>query len=62
MLFGSDYPLFEHALPLKNWVQLMSNLRMPDQLVDEGYPQVTAEEIERVMWKNAARLFFGERT
>lgn len=61
MLFGSDYPLFEHAMPLRNWVELLSNLSMPDQLMDEGYPQVTGEEIERVMWKNAARLFFGER-
>ncbi len=61
MIFGSDYPLFEHAMPLKRWVHFFSNLRLPERLIAEGYRQVTDEEIEAVMWKNAARLYFGER-
>ena len=61
MLFGSDYPLFEHAMSLKMWTEFIANLRMPDYLVEQGYPQVSKDEIEAVMWKNAARLFFGER-
>ncbi len=60
MLWGSDFPLFEHIMPLDRWVSFFSTLRVPQQLVDMGYPQVTQEEIERVMWKNSARLLFGE--
>lgn len=60
MLWGSDFPLFEHAMPLDNWVKFFSNLRLPDTLIDQGYSQVTADEIQSVMWKNAARLIFGE--
>jgi predicted TIM-barrel fold metal-dependent hydrolase len=61
MLFGSDYPLFEHSMPLKKWAEFIATLRMPKHLIEQGYPQVTDEEIEAVMWKNAARLFFGEK-
>jgi predicted TIM-barrel fold metal-dependent hydrolase len=61
MLFGSDFPLFEHAMPLKVWVEFCSNLKLPQSLIDMGYKQVTDEEIDSLMWKNAARLFFGER-
>ena len=62
MLWGSDFPLFEHAMPLDKWVEFFINLRLPDALVDQGYPQVTDDEIESVMWRNAARLIFGEKT
>jgi predicted TIM-barrel fold metal-dependent hydrolase len=61
MLFGSDFPLFEHAMPLKSWVEFFTHLQLPDKIIDQGYVQVTTEEIEPVMWKNAKRLFFGER-
>jgi predicted TIM-barrel fold metal-dependent hydrolase len=61
MLWGSDFPLFEYAMPLGEWARFFSNLRLPESLIDEGYEQVTDEELEMVMWKNAARLFFGER-
>ena len=61
MLFGSDFPLFEYAMPLKKWVEFFSHLRISPQLIDQGYPQITDDEVEQVMWKNAARLFFGER-
>ncbi|MGQ4912444.1 MAG: amidohydrolase family protein [Candidatus Thorarchaeota archaeon] len=60
MLFGSDFPLFEHSMPLKRWVEFFSNLKLPRALIDMGHKQVTKEEISTVMWKNAARLFFGE--
>ena len=62
MIWGSDFPLFEHAMPLKEWVQFFSTLRLPQETVDLGYEQVTDNEIDAVMWKNAARLFFGERS
>ena len=61
MIWGSDFPIFEHAMRLKEWVQFFSTLRLPQEIVDLGYEQVTDNEIEKVMWKNAARLFFGER-
>lgn len=62
MIFGSDFPLFEHAMPLREWVDFCSNLKLPQSLIDTGYKQVTQEETEILMWKNAARLFFGERS
>lgn len=61
MIFGSDFPLFEHALPLERWVGFFSSLRLPEHLISDGHRQVTDEEIEAVMWKNAARLYFGEK-
>lgn len=60
-LFGSDFPLFEYAMPLKDWVKFFAQLEISEELVEQGFPQVTEEDIELVMWKNAARLFFGEK-
>jgi predicted TIM-barrel fold metal-dependent hydrolase len=60
MIFGSDFPLFEYAMPLKNWVEFFKHLQLPDEMIDQGYSQLTTEEIEAVMWKNAERLFFGD--
>ncbi len=60
MLFGSDFPLFEYTMPLKNWVEFFTTLQLPSDLVDQGYKQVREDEIEKVMWKNAARIIFGE--
>jgi predicted TIM-barrel fold metal-dependent hydrolase len=62
MLFGSDFPLFEYAMPLKNWVEFFKHLQLPDEMIDQGYSQLTTEEIEAVMWKNAERLFFGDQS
>jgi len=61
MLWGSDFPLFEHAMPLEQWSGFFANLQIPQAFLDTGYSQVTKDEIEVVMWKNAARLFFGEK-
>ncbi len=61
MLWGSDFPLFEHAMPLEQWLAFFADLQIPQTLLDMGYSQVTKDEIEVVMWKNAARLFFGEK-
>jgi predicted TIM-barrel fold metal-dependent hydrolase len=61
MMWGSDFPLFEQVLPLKNWSEFFANLQMPDSMVEKGYPKISSEEIEAVMWKNSARLFFGEK-
>lgn len=61
LLWASDFPLFEYAMPLREWVRFFSSLRLPNSLVELGYRQVTDDEIQQCMWKNAARLFFGER-
>jgi len=60
VLFGSDFPLFEYTMPLKKWVDFFTGLQLPDELIDKGYKQVRNEEMEKVMWKNAARIIFGE--
>ena len=60
VLFGSDFPLFEYTMPLMKWVEFFSGLQFPPELIDQGYKQVREEEIEKVMWKNAARIIFGE--
>jgi predicted TIM-barrel fold metal-dependent hydrolase len=60
MLFGSDFPLFEFTMSLKKWVEFFVNLQIPSELLDQGYKQVREDEIEKVMWKNAARIIFGE--
>lgn len=61
MIWGSDFPLFEQVMPLKKWMEFFVNLQMPDSMLEKGYPKVSPDEIEAVMWKNAARLFFGEK-
>ncbi len=60
LVWASDFPLFEYAMPLKDWVKFFSTLRLPNGLIELGYQQVTDDEIQQCMWKNAARLFFGE--
>ena len=62
MLWGSDFPLFEHVMPIEQWASHFSTLRIPESLIDMGYPQINDDELEYVMWKNAARVFFGERS
>ncbi|MFW9834898.1 MAG: amidohydrolase family protein [Candidatus Thorarchaeota archaeon] len=60
VIFGSDFPLFEHIMPLKKWTEFVKELQLPSELIDKGYKQVREDEIEKVMWKNAARIIFGE--
>jgi predicted TIM-barrel fold metal-dependent hydrolase len=62
MVFGSDFPLFEYAMPLKNWVNFFTNLEIPEELLDQGYPQITKNELQSVMFENAERIFFGDRS
>jgi predicted TIM-barrel fold metal-dependent hydrolase len=62
MVFGSDFPLFEYAMPLKNWVNFFANLQIPEELLDQGYPQITKNELQSVMFENAERIFFGDRS
>jgi predicted TIM-barrel fold metal-dependent hydrolase len=62
MIFGSDFPLFEYAMPLKKWVNFFTNLQIPEELLDQGYPQVTKNELQSVMFENAERIFFGDRS
>jgi len=62
MLWGSDFPLFEGDCNIRCWAEFFSSLRLPDSFIDEGYSQVTDDDIEKVMWKNAARMIFGEKT
>jgi predicted TIM-barrel fold metal-dependent hydrolase len=61
MLWGSDFPLFEQVMPIMNWKDFFTKLRLPDSMIEIGHTQITKEEIESVMWKNAARFFFGEK-
>ncbi|MFW9788306.1 MAG: amidohydrolase family protein [Candidatus Thorarchaeota archaeon] len=60
MIFGSDFPLFEFTMPLRKWVEFFTSLQIPSEMIDQGYKQVHKDEIEKVMWKNASRLIFGE--
>ncbi|NHI84273.1 MAG: amidohydrolase [Candidatus Thorarchaeota archaeon] len=60
-LWGSDFPLFENDVTLHEWAEFFRNLQLPQEMIDQGYRQVSTEDIERVMWKNAARLMFGEK-
>jgi predicted TIM-barrel fold metal-dependent hydrolase len=61
MLFGSDYPFFEDIMSLKAWVEFCKGLKMPSEMTDKGYPQISEDDIEKVMWKNTARIVFGEK-
>ncbi|MFW9888100.1 MAG: amidohydrolase family protein [Candidatus Thorarchaeota archaeon] len=61
VIWGSDFPLFEQVMSLKKWSDFFSNLQFPDSVLEEGHSQIATDEIEAVMWKNAARLFFGEK-
>lgn len=52
LMFGSDYPLFG---PRKNLVELIR--RNVNQVAERvGWPTLTDEEIEGILWKNAARF------
>ncbi|MFW9979619.1 MAG: amidohydrolase family protein [Candidatus Thorarchaeota archaeon] len=61
MIWGSDFPLFEHAMKLEEWASFFSSLQIPSELIDSELEQINKTDLEYVMWKNAARIFFGER-
>ncbi|MEM2142727.1 MAG: amidohydrolase family protein [Candidatus Thorarchaeota archaeon] len=60
VLWGSDYPLFEHVLPLPEWVSFFVNLRVPEYLVESVGRRIRSGDIESIMWRNSSELFFGE--
>jgi hypothetical protein len=37
------------------------DMKMPPELIDQGYKQIRDNDIEKVMWKNTARIVFGEK-
>ena len=53
VLFGSDWPLFTHILPQKSWVEIIKNLKRPMPLQVMGLPEITEEDKEMVLGKNA---------
>jgi hypothetical protein len=59
VIWGSDFPLFEQTMKLKDWAAFFTTFRLPESLVEMGYQQVTDDELEQCMWTNAERLFFG---
>ena len=61
ILWGSDFPLFENRMNLRDWANFCLNLRMPESMIEQGYHRIKPEDIEAIMWKNAARIFFGEK-
>lgn len=61
VIFGSDFPLFESTMPIKKWTEFVMESQIPSELIDQGHKQIRKDEIEKVMWKNAARVIFGEK-
>jgi predicted TIM-barrel fold metal-dependent hydrolase len=61
MIWASDFPLFENRLNLKDWVQFFIDFNLPQSFIEQGYTEVKKEDIEVMMWQNAARVFFGEK-
>jgi len=61
VIWGSDFPLFEHVMSMRDWANFFSSLRLPNTMTEQGHQQITDDDNEYVMWKNAERIFFGER-
>jgi predicted TIM-barrel fold metal-dependent hydrolase len=69
ILYGTDWPLSAYWLPphegpswrnLHEVARAVGQLRMPDRLLELGYPEITPDELRGVLGRNALRLF-GDR-
>jgi uncharacterized protein len=53
VLFGTDFPCFVEIYSQKQWVQCIRDLAYPAPLQIMGLPEITAEDRERILGKNA---------
>ena len=69
ILYGTDWPLSAYWLPpaagpswrnLHEVARAIADLRMPDGLLELGYPEITAADLRGVLGNNALALF-GEQ-
>jgi predicted TIM-barrel fold metal-dependent hydrolase len=70
ILYGTDWPLSAYWLPpddglswrnLHEVAHAVSRLRMPERLLELGYPEITPDDLRGVLGENALALF-GERS
>lgn len=54
VLFGSDFPCFTDLYSQKEWVQCIRDLGLPAPLEILGLPEITDEDKEMILGKNAA--------
>jgi predicted TIM-barrel fold metal-dependent hydrolase len=53
VLFGTDFPCFAELYSQKEWVQCIRDLEYPAPLQIMGLPEITAEDKEMILGKNA---------
>jgi len=54
ILFGSDWPLLTEIYTQKQWVARFRELSLPPQLKDLGLPEITREDTDMILGRNAA--------
>lgn len=57
ILFGTDWPMIQSPFPgMKEWVEVIQNLHLPQACLDMGMRQFTQEEKDKILGGNAAAL------
>jgi len=56
ILFGSDWPLFTEIYSQKAWVEVIRGMEYPAPLQMMGLPELTAEDKEMILGRNAERV------
>lgn len=59
VLFGSDWPLFTEIYSQKEWVDVIRGLEHPPPLQIMGLPEITDEDKEMILGKNAQSVLKG---
>ena len=56
VLFGSDWPLLTEIYSQKQWVEVIRSMEYPAPLQIMGLPEITEEDKEMILGKNAQKV------
>ena len=56
ILFGSDWPLGKQFMGHGEWVEYVRELRTPQVLLDQGYPDFSMNEKQKILGDNVAKI------
>ncbi|TFG09226.1 MAG: amidohydrolase [Promethearchaeota archaeon] len=56
ILFGTDWPLFNSFLNLKEYVEEIKNMELPPPMKMMGFPEFTEEEKRKILGENAKKV------
>ena len=56
ILWGTDWPLFNHVISTKDWWEKVDSLETSDLMKRLGVPEITSEDKRKILGDNAAKI------